>query len=91
MVTSTRVIRPDFEVNITNASGEAVLVAGLFIDEAGVVDIGIGWDGETEIPGVRAILESVAVALEGIVSWVAASDLAGENSKRKTEGDQIPF
>lgn len=91
MASGNAIVRPDFEVTILDGKGEAVLVAGLFIEASGKVDVGVGWNGETELLGIRAILESVSLALTGVVAWSDRDDLVGANRKAKSEGDSIPF
>lgn len=91
MVATKSIVRPDYEINILDAQGAPVLVVGCFIDKAGVVDFGIGWDGATELGGVRALLEACSLALTGTLAWMERDDLVGENNRRKSEGDEVPF
>lgn len=85
------IVRPDFEVSIFDAKGNPALVAGIFIEASGKVDVGLGWDGETELRGLAAILQAVALSLETSIAWASPDDIMAENIKRKSEGDEIPF
>lgn len=58
-------VRPDFEITVNNSDGEAVLVCGVFVEQDGTVDIGLGWDDRTDKDGLCALLDAVAVALQG--------------------------
>lgn len=91
MARGTTIVRPDYELVICNHEGAQVLVAALFIEASGKVDVGVGWDGETELDGLRAILESVSMAITSVVSWHDRQDLVGANKQSKSEGDKLPF
>lgn len=85
------VVKPDCTVTVESSDGSPVLVAGIFIEEAGKVDVALGWDEQTELPYLHALLEAVAVSLTGTINWIAADSLMAENKRRASEGDEIPF
>lgn len=91
MARGAALVRPEFELVIRDAEGAEMLVAAIFIEEAGKVDIGLGWDGDTDIHGIRAILESVQVALSGTIAWHDRHDLLDTNKGKQNEGDSVPF
>lgn len=91
MDSSAKVVRPDFEVSIRRHEGDEALLVGIFIEEDGKVDFGIGWDCETELNGLRALLEVSALALSTIGDWKSVSDIHTYNEQRKNEGDELPF
>lgn len=91
MARRTEVVHPDFEISIKRGTGEEVLLVGIFINEDGTVDFGVGWDGETELNGVRALLESTGMAISSLVSWMPIENLRGENERAESVGDELPF
>lgn len=91
MARGKSIVQPDFTVVVSKHDGTEVLVAALFIEETGKVDVGVGWDGTTELLGVRAILESVSLSLTGVVSWADAAGMVDANQRAASEGDEIPF
>lgn len=90
MVTAKQV-SPDFELTIRNASNDCILVVGYFIEEDGVVDCGIGWDGETALDGLRALLATAEVALSASITFTDIDHVHSENERKKSEGSQLPF
>lgn len=91
MVSQYSVVKPDVTVTVELDTGEAALVAGLFIEEAGKVDVALGWDEQTELAYLHAALQAVEMALAGTINWVSADDIVAENKRRASEGDEIPF
>lgn len=91
MGSKSQVVRPDFEVSICGNGGEQVLVVGIFIEEDGKVDFGVGWDAQTELSGIRALLDATSLALQNIGNWRDVSDLATYNERKQMEGDELPF
>ena len=89
---SAKVVSPDYEIVVNAASGDVpVFVAGFFIEESGIVDVGIAWDGETDLGGLRALLHALEVALSHGVQFMERSELVDENSRRQSESDELPF
>lgn len=85
-------VEPDFEIVIRRgAAGGECLVAGVFIEENGLVDFGLGWDGEAEISGLCALLESLAMALSGCQSWVDAHGISKAVSEANEKRGDVPF
>lgn len=85
------VVKPDCTVTIESSDGSPMLVAGIFIEEAGKVDVGMGWDEQTELSYIYSLLQAVSLALTGTIAWVSTDDIMAENKRRASEGDEIPF
>lgn len=85
------VIHPDFEISIRKTGQSEVLSVGVFINEDETVDFGFGWDSETDLNGVRAILVAVEMALANMHSWIDAHNLDAANERAKNEDDDLPF
>lgn len=85
-------VKPDCEITIsTKGCSNTALVAGLFVEEDGTTDVAIGWDGETDLSGLRALLEAVALALSTSINWVGSEDVRSASEQSKAMGDELPF
>lgn len=85
-------VEPDVEVRISTAgSSNIALVAGLFVEEDGTTDVGVGWDGYTDLHGLCAILDAVKVALQSNIQFTGLDRLDVQSQRNEREGDELPF